>query len=191
MHTNRLEGFSDGMMAILITILVLELKVPHGGEWQALQPLVPVFGAYLMSFIYLGIYWNNHHHLLQATTHNSGSIMWANLHLFFWLSLMPFVTGWMGENHAAQLPVLLYGVVLLFSAIAYTILTWAISIDSANHDIREAIGKDVKGKISLILYGLGIVATFVSVWISLTIYVGVALLWLLPDRRIEYRIHTH
>jgi uncharacterized membrane protein len=191
MHTNRLEAFSDGVMAILITILVLELKVPHGADFAAIEPLIPVFGAYVMSFIYLGIYWNNHHHLLIATNHSSGPIMWANLHLFFWLSLMPFVTGWMGENHMAFLPVLLYGIVLLCSALAYTLLTMAITKDEANHDVRVAIGNDKKGKISLVLYLLGIALTFANIWLAIAVYAGVALMWLVPDRRIEAQIHKH
>ncbi len=191
MHTNRLEAFSDGVMAILITILVLELKVPHGSDWAAIEPLVPVFGAYVMSFIYLGIYWNNHHHLLSATEHSSGPIMWANLHLFFWLSLMPFVTGWMGENHMAFLPVLFYGIVLLCSGLSYKFLVMVIAHDAANHHVREALGKDRKGNLSLALYAAGILLTFVNVWLAMAMYVGVALMWLVPDRRIEARIHTH
>lgn len=191
MQTTRLEAFSDGVMAILITILVLELKIPHGADWAALRPLLPVFCAYVLSFLYLGTYWNNHHHLLHATTHSSGAIMWANMHLLFWLSLLPFVTGWMGENHLAPLPVLLYGVVLLCAAVAYWVLTIAITRDRANTTLRTALGRDIKGKASIALYLLGIAATPVHVWIPLGIYAGIIVLWFLPDRRIERHIHTH
>lgn len=191
MQTTRLEAFSDGVMAILITILVLELKAPHGAEWKDLAPLLPVFGAYVLSFIYLGIYWNNHHHLLHATQHSNGLILWANLHLFFWLSLLPFVTGWMGENHMAELPVLLYGAILLCAGIAYKLLVVAIARDSANSEVRAALGADRKGSLSLGLYAVGILLTFFNVWLGMAMYIGVACMWLVPDRRIEERLHVH
>jgi uncharacterized membrane protein len=186
MNTSRLEAFSDGVLAIIITIMVLELKVPHGADPAALWPLVPVFLSYVLSFVYVGIYWNNHHHLLHATARVSGSILWANLHLLFWLSLIPFVTGWMGENHFAPAPTALYGIVLLVSAVAYWILQRAIIAEQGEHSlIATAIGFDFKGKLSPALYVIAIASAFVNPWIAGGLYVLVALIWLIPDRRIE------
>jgi uncharacterized membrane protein len=186
MHKTRLEAFSDGVLAIIITIMVLELKVPHGEGLEALRPLVPVFVSYVVSFIYVGIYWNNHHHMLQATRHVNGRVLWANLHLLFWLSLLPFVTGWMGENHFAQLPSALYGAVLLMAGIAYWILARTIvAAEGEESLLAKAIGKDRKGSASILLYVIAIPLAFVSQWIALAIYVCVALMWLIPDSRIE------
>ncbi len=186
MGKGRLEAFSDGVIAILITIMVLELKVPHGVEFAALRPLVPVFLSYLLSFIYLGIYWNNHHHLLHAAKHVSGPILWANLHLLFWLSLVPFATAWMGENHFAPIPVALYGGSLLMPAIAYYLLTLAlIHRHGPESHLAVALGRDFKGKVSILAYALGIVAACRLPWIAMALYVLVALMWLVPDRRIE------
>jgi uncharacterized membrane protein len=186
MGRNRLEAFSDAVIAIIITIMVLELKVPHGENLQALAPLIPVFLSYVLSFAYLGIYWNNHHHMLHASDKVTGPILWANLHLLFWLSLIPFTTGWMGENHFAAAPSALYGVVLLMAAIAYFMLQQVI-IASQGRDslLKAAIGGDWKGKLSPVLYIVAILAAFWSHWISQGIYVLVALFWLIPDRRIE------
>jgi len=186
-----MEAFSDGVLAIIITIMVLELKVPHGIDLAALQPLLPVFLSYVLSFVYLGIYWNNHHHMLHTCQHASGPVLWANLHLLFWLSLFPFVTGWMGENHFATMPTALYGVVLLMAAIAYYILQVMI-IRSQGDDslLAKAIGNDMKGKLSPILYVVGILASLVEMWIAHVIYVAVALMWLIPDRRIERAMGT-
>ena len=192
MKKSRLEAFSDGVIAIIITIMVLELKIPHGADWAALRPVVPVFLTYVLSFVYLGIYWNNHHHMLHATTRVSGAAMWANLHLLFWLSLVPFVTGWMGENHFAPLPTAAYGVALLMAAIAYTILqttlTWQRDHNAA---LARAIKRDGKGKLSVVLYLAAIPLAFVSTWISIALYVTVALIWLIPDRRIERALADH
>ncbi len=189
MTKGRLEAFSDGVIAILITIMVLELRVPHGDDWTALAPLVPVFITYVLSFVFLGIYWNNHHHMLHATSRVNGAILWANLHLLFWLSLTPFVTGWMGENHFAPLPTALYGVVLLLSGIAYYILVRAIiRLEGPHSTLAKAVGRDRKGKISPVLYAIAIPMAFVNRWISFGIYVAVALMWLVPDRRIESRL---
>ena len=185
----RLEAFSDGVIAILITIMVLELKVPHGADFAALRPLLPVFLSYVLSFVYLGIYWNNHHHMLQATERINGRILWANLHLLFWLSLVPFTTGWMGENHFAPLPTAVYGVVLLLAAVAYTILQSAIiAHHGPSSKLAAAVGSDTKGRLSLALYAAAIPLAFVQEWISDAIYVFVALMWLVPDRRIEGRL---
>jgi uncharacterized membrane protein len=186
MGKSRLEAFSDGVIAILITIMVLELKVPHGESLAALGPLIPVFLSYVLSFVYLGIYWNNHHHMLQTCSRVTGPILWANLNLLFWLSLVPFVTGWMGENHFAAVPTALYGVVLLMAAISYWILQQMI-IASQGRDslLRKAIGSDRKGKLSPVLYLAAIGAAFWSPWVSQALYVLVALIWLIPDRRIE------
>ncbi|MCE7903328.1 MAG: DUF1211 domain-containing protein [Gammaproteobacteria bacterium PRO9] len=186
MGTGRLEAFSDGVLAIIITIMVLELKVPHGTGTAVLLPLVPVLLTYLLSFIYVGIYWNNHHHLLHASRTVTGGILWANLHLLFWLSLIPFVTGWMGENHFAAAPAALYGMVLLMAAIAYWNLQRLI-IDAQTSDsrLKEAIGHDWKGKLSPVLYAIAIVAAFWQPVVSLALYVLAALIWLVPDRRIE------
>lgn len=186
MSKGRLEAFSDGVLAIIITIMVLEMKIPHGFEFATLKPLIPVFLSYVLSFIYIGIYWNNHHHLLQAAQHVSGGILWANLHLLFWLSLIPFVTGWMGENHFTTAPTALYGVVLLMSAIAYWILQRTIlAKHGKNSVLAKALGKDIKGKISPILYTTAIIASFYEEWIAGVIYVLVAFMWLIPDSRIE------
>jgi uncharacterized membrane protein len=185
-HKSRLEAFSDGVLAIIITIMVLEMKVPHGEDLAALQPLLPVFLSYVLSFLYVGIYWNNHHHMLQAARHVSGKVLWANLHLLFWLSLFPFVTGWMGENHFAPLPSALYGGVLLMAGTAYWILARTIiATEGTESLLREAIGKDHKGTASVVLYALAIPLAFASPWIAQAIYVGVALVWLIPDQRIE------
>jgi TMEM175 potassium channel family protein len=191
MNKGRLEAFSDGMMAILITVMVLELKIPHGVDKQALQPLIPVFLTYVLSFAYLGIYWNNHHHMLQTADRINGKILWGNLHLFFWLSLIPFVTGWMGENHFAPLPTAVYGGVLLLAALAYLILqNLIIAQQGPQSKLAAAVGKDVKGKISLMLYTAAIPLAFVCQWISDGIYVLVALIWLIPDKRIESRLNN-
>ncbi len=186
MGTARLEAFSDGVLAIIITIMVLEMKVPHGSGLAGLRPLLPVFSSYVLSFIYLGIYWNNHHHMLHVTERTSGAILWANLHLLFWLSLIPFVTGWMGENGFAPGPTALYGVVLLMAAIAYWILQRAILARSARNSLlAAAVGADLKGKVSLLLYLIAIPSAFLHQWIAGALYVLVALIWLIPDRRIE------
>jgi uncharacterized membrane protein len=179
-----LEAFSDGVIAIIITIMVLELKVPHSAQLEALRELSPKFLAYLLSFIYVGIYWNNHHHLLHATTRIDGAVLWANLHLLFWLSLTPFVTAWMGENHAAPVPVAIYGVDLLLAAIAYYILVQAIIRAEGPHSrVAAAVGSDFKGKISAVLYAVAVPAAFVERWAAIGIYVLVAMMWLVPDRR--------
>jgi uncharacterized membrane protein len=186
MGTSRLEAFSDGVLAIIITIMVLELKVPHGDDLASLRPLIPVFLSYVLSFIYIGIYWNNHHHMLHAAQSVSGGILWANLHLLFWLSLVPFATGWMGENHFAAVPTALYGVPLFMAGIAYGILQRAIlAHQGQNSLLAEAIGRDLKGKVSPLLYGLALPLAFVNPWIADGIYVAVAMMWLIPDRRIE------
>jgi uncharacterized membrane protein len=186
MGKGRLEAFSDGVLAIIITIMVLELKVPHGTDLKALLPGLPVFLSYILSYIYIGIYWNNHHHLLQASKHVSGGILWANLHLLFWLSLIPFVTGWMGENHFAAMPTALYGVVLLMAALAYIILQHTILAKHGQNSIlAKALGRDIKGKASVLLYAIAIASTFTHEWAAETIYALVALMWLAPDRRIE------
>ena len=186
MQKNRLEAFSDGVLAIIITIMVLELRIPHGENLAALRPVLPVFLSYVLSFVYVGIYWNNHHHMLQTVKRVTGPVLWANLHLLFWLSLIPFVTGWMGENHFAPLPTAFYAGVLLMSAIAYTILQHLI-ISSQGPDsiLKRAIGNGWKEKLSPALYVAAIPAAFVSEWISQALFVLVALLWLVPDRRIE------
>jgi uncharacterized membrane protein len=189
MKKGRLEAFSDGVIAILITIMVLELKIPHGADWQSLRPLLPVFLTYVLSFIYLGIYWNNHHHMLHATDRINGKILWANMNLLFWLSLVPFTTGWMGENHFAPLPTALYGVVLLLAAVSYTILQKLIIAQQGEHSkLEEAVGKDRKGKLSMLFYIVAIPLAFVNEWISDGLYVLVALMWLIPDRRIESKL---
>jgi uncharacterized membrane protein len=183
---SRLEAFSDGVLAIIITIMVLELGIPHGSDIHALEPLVPVFLAYALSFVNLGIYWNNHHHMLSTVETVTGSMMWANLHLLFWLSLFPFVTGWMGENGFRSLPVALYGAASLLAAIAYFVLQRRIiSSQGETSKLAIAIGRDLKGKASPVLYFLGIVLAYPARWISLSLYVAVALMWLIPDRRIE------
>jgi uncharacterized membrane protein len=189
MKTTRLEAFSDGVLAIIITIMVLELKVPHAVELAALKPVLPVLLSYVLSFIYLGIYWNNHHHLFQATKEVSGGILWANLHLLFWLSLFPFTTAWMGENHLAAIPTAVYGVVLLMAAIAYYVLQRTIIAKEGRDSLlAQAVGKDRKGKLSPLLYLAAIPLAFVSSWIAAGLYVFVALLWFIPDPRIEREI---
>lgn len=189
MGKNRLEAFSDGVIAIIITIMVLELKVPHNPTLEGLAPLWPVMVSYVLSFVYVGIYWNNHHHLIHAVHTINGAAMWANLHLLFWLSLIPFVSGWMGENHFTTIPVAAYGVVLLMCAVAYSILTRTlISHHEGNHELAEAIGADHKGWISLVMYVLGIALAFVSAWTGFAVYVAAAIMWVVPDRRIEKRI---
>jgi uncharacterized membrane protein len=189
MTKGRLEAFSDGVIAILITIMVLELKVPHGATLGALEPLLPVFLSYVLSFVYLGIYWNNHHHLLHTATGISGGILWANLHLLFWLSLVPFATGWMGENHFAAIPTALYGAILFAASLAYLVLETAIvARQGADSKLRAAIGREWKGKLSSALYVAAILLAFVHHWLSHGIYVLVALMWLVPDRRIERRL---
>jgi uncharacterized membrane protein len=189
MSKGRLEAFSDGVIAILITIMVLEIKVPHGTDWAALEPMVPVFLTYVLSFVFLGIYWNNHHHMLQMTDRINGGILWANLHLLFWLSLVPFVTGWMGENHYAPLPTAVYGAVLMLAGVAYFILEKAIiAVQGPGSRLAAALGKDTKARISVVLYAIAIPMAFVHQAISEGIYVVVALTWLVPDRRIEARL---
>jgi len=190
MGKGRLEAFSDGVIAILITIMILELKVPHGTDLEAVRPILAPFLTYVLSFVYLGIYWNNHHHMLQATKRVTGGALWANQHLLFWLSLVPFATGWMGENHYEALPTAAYGVVLLFAAIAYTILQTILirEREGSNQVLSEAVGSDMKGKASLALYLASIPLAFVNTWISIAIYVIVALIWLVPDKRIEHSL---
>jgi len=187
MPTTRLEAFSDGVLAIIITIMVLELKVPHGEDLSVLAPLLPVFINYVLSFVYIGIYWNNHHHMMHAVTRISGGVLWANLHLLFWLSLLPFVTGWMGENHFARLPTALYGGVLLMAAIAYQILVATIiRAEGPDSLLAKAVGRDFKGNLSTAAYVVAIaLCFFVAQWAAQAIYVLVALVWLVPDKRIE------
>jgi uncharacterized membrane protein len=192
MEKNRLEAFSDGVLAIIITIMVLELKMPHGPHFSELSPLIPVFSSYVLSFIYVGIYWNNHHHLFQITRRVSASILWSNLHLLFWLSLFPFATAWMGENRLTAAPTALYGVVLLCAAIAYYILQCAIiAREGRDSLLATAVGRDWKGKLSPLIYLLAISLAFFRPWISNALYVLVALLWLVPDRRIERVLQSH
>jgi uncharacterized membrane protein len=186
----RLEAFSDGVIAIIITIMVLELKVPHAEEGTAnpadLAPLIPVFVSYVLSFVYIAIYWNNHHHMLHASRHVTGSVLWANVHLLFWLSLVPFVTAWMGENHFAPLPVALYGAVMLMCGAAYTVLARTlVHLHGADSPLAIALGRDMKGRLSLVLYAAAVPLAFVSRWLSLGIFFFVAAMWLIPDRRIE------
>jgi uncharacterized membrane protein len=191
MSKGRLEAFSDGVIAILITIMVLELKVPHGTDLASMRPVLPVFASYVLSFVYLGIYWNNHHHMLQATERANGAILWANLHLLFWLSLVPFTTAWMGENHFAPIPTACYGITLLAAAIAYYVLQTVIVRDQgADSVVAVAIGRDLKGKLSPVAYLIGIGLSFVAPWLGFAIYAGVAVTWLVPDRRIE-RLVAH
>ena len=186
MKTSRLEAFSDGVLAIVITIMVLEMKVPHGSDFTALQPLLPVFSSYVLSFLFLGIYWNNHHHMLQAAQEVNGRILWANLHLLFWLSLIPFVTGWVGESDFSAVSVAAYGFVLLLAACAYWILSRSlISHHGEDSMLARAVGSDTKGRISIVLYAVAIPVAFVWNWVAVALYVVVALIWVLPDRRIE------
>ncbi len=189
MKSNRLEAFSDGVLAIVITIMVLEIKVPHGSDFDALKPLFPIFFSYLLSFIYIGIYWNNHHHLLHSVEHVNGKVLWANMHLLFWLSLIPFTTGWLGENYLSMWPVALYGFVLLMAAVAYYLLAQSlINLHGRASTLASAVGKDWKGKISLIIYAMAIGLSFVKPWISLILYGLVALMWFIPDTRIEKKL---
>jgi uncharacterized membrane protein len=189
MNTNRLEAFSDGVIAVAITIMVLQLQAPARMDFAALMPSLPVFLSYVLSFIYVGIYWNNHHHMLRLTQQVNGATLWANLHLLFWLSLVPFVTSWMGENYAAPIPCALYGVVLLMAAVAYFILQGTIiHAHENNHALKEAIGSDGKGRVSLLIYGAAIACAFWRPWLAQALYIAVALLWLIPDRRIERKI---
>jgi uncharacterized membrane protein len=186
MGKGRLEAFSDGVIAIIVTIMVLEMKVPHGADMASLQPLIPVFLSYVLSFIYIGIYWNNHHHMFHAVKHVNGAVLWANLHLLFWLSLVPFVTGWMGENHFATVPVALYGVVLLCAGLAYNIFTTVLTKLHGNESLfAKALGSDFKGKISLAIYIIAIPAAFFAAWLACALYAVVAMIWLIPDRRFE------
>lgn len=186
MEKSRLEAFSDGVIAIIITIMVLEMKVPHGDDFAVLKPLLPVFLSYVLSFVYVGIYWNNHHHMLKTVQHVTGGMLWANLHLLFWLSLFPFVTGWMGKNHFAAMPSALYGLVLLMAAIAYSILQKTIIASQGESSLlAKVVGRDTKGKLSSLLYVAGIVTAFFSPTFSGFIYAAVALMWLVPDSRIE------
>jgi uncharacterized membrane protein len=189
MTKGRLEAFSDGVLAIIITIMVLELRAPHGHTWSALRPLLPVFGSYVLSFLYLAIYWNNHHHLLQAARHVDGRVLWANVHLLFWLSLVPFTTAWMGESHFAAVPVAAYGMVLLLAACAYYVLVRAlIRRHGRESALAAAIGDDRKGRASVVAYAVAIPATVVTPWLSCALYFAVALLWLVPDTRIEHAL---
>lgn len=186
MEKDRLGAFSDGVVAIIITIMVLELKAPHSADWAALAALVPTFASYVLSFVYIAIYWNNHHHLLYTVARVNGLVLWANTHLLFWLSLIPFATAWMADNHFALAPTILYGVALLMPAIAYYLLTLAIlRVGGASSVLAGALGRDVKGKLSIALYAIAIAAAFVSPWLAIAIYVLVALMWLAPDPRIE------
>ena len=186
MGSGRLEAFSDGVIAIIITIMVLEMKVPHGDDLVSLKPLVPVFISYILSFINIGIYWNNHHHMMHAVRHINGTVLWANIHLLFWLSLVPFVTGWMGENHFAKWPVALYGIVLFMAGVAYYFLAHAlINLHGKKSTIGAALGKDWKGKISVVIYAIGIAVSFVNEWVAFSLYALVAAMWFIPDQRIE------
>ena len=190
MTKGRLEAFSDGVIAVIITIMVLELKAPEEADWHALRSLLPTFLTYVLSFIFIGIYWNNHHHLLHATERIGGGVLWANLHLLFWLSLVPFVTAWVGENHEAAVPCAAYGVVLLMCGVAFTILLRSLlAAPGGNPRLAAAVGSDVKGRLSLLLYATAIGLAFVNQWISDAIYVTVALIWLVPDPRIERELH--
>jgi len=189
MNKNRLEAFSDAVIAIVITIMVLELKVPHGSAIAELKPLIPVIISYVLSFVYIGIYWNNHHHMLQATTNVNGRILWANSYLLFWLSLVPFVTAWMGENHFDNWPVACYGFVLLMNAVAYTILLKTlVSHHGKDSTLAKAVGTDTKGKMSMLIYFLGIAVAFLNEWVSVALYVLVAIIWIIPDKRIETKL---
>jgi uncharacterized membrane protein len=191
MGKGRLEAFSDGVMAILITIMVLELRIPEGADWAVLQPVLPVFLTYVLSFVILGIYWNNHHHMLHACERVNGKVLWANLHLLFWLSLLPFATGWMGHNHFAPLPTAAYGVVLLCAAISYTVLQTTIVAAQGPHSrLASAVGNDWKGKASMLLYVAAIPLAFVNQWIADAIYLTVVMMWFVPDRRIESTLHV-
>ncbi len=192
MTKGRLEAFTDGVLAIIITIMVLELKVPHGGKFEDLEVLLPIFGSYILSFIYIAIYWNNHHHMMQTVTHVTGKILWANMYLLFWLSLIPFASGWMGENHFTTASVFLYGTILLCAAIAYFILqSLIIKSHGKSSLLARALGKDFKGKISPVLYVVGLIGAFINIWISGAMFVLVAIIWLIPDSRIEKTMKEH
>jgi uncharacterized membrane protein len=192
MSKGRLEAFSDGVIAIIITIMVLEMKVPQGDHWKDLLPVAPIFLSYVLSFVYVGIYWNNHHHLLHACTTVTGSTMWANLHLLFWLSLFPLTTGWLGENYVAPIPAAVYGLVLLMAALAYYLLQSAIVAKQGRDSLlKAAIGRDWKGKLSVVLYLAAVPLAFVTPWLSIGVYVAVALMWLVPDPRIERAVSQH
>ncbi len=189
MNKGRLEAFSDGVIAIIITISVLEMKVPHDASLESLRPVLPVFISYALSFIYVGIYWNNHHHMLHATSRVNGSVLWANVNLLFWLSLMPFLTGWMGENHFAKWPVIFYGINLLMCAISYTILSiQLVKLHGTESTLAKALGKDNKGKLSIVIYVVGVASAFINSWISFACYIFVACMWLVPDKRIERKL---
>ena len=191
MSTGRMEAFSDGVIAILITVMVLELPTPHGTTWNALHGALPVLLTYVLSFVYLGIYWNNHHHMLQATDRVNGLILWANMHLLFWLSLIPFTTAWLGENHFARVPAAAYGIVLLAAALAFFTLEKLIIRDQGESSVvAAAVGRDLKGKLSPVLYALGIALSFAAAWMGIAVYAVVALAWLVPDRRLERTIRA-
>jgi len=191
MESNRLDAFSDGVLAIIITIMVLELKPPHGADWAALTPLLPVFTSYVLSFVYVGIYWNNHHHLMKATDRIGGGVLWANLHLLFWLSLVPFAAGYLGENHFAAAPTAFYGIILLMSGLAYSILVRSLlGHHGADSALARAIGRDRKGMLSLLLYAIAVAVAFLAPLVANLIYVAVAIIWLVPDTRIEREL-TH
>ena len=186
MHKNRLEAFSDGVLAIVITVMLLEMKVPAGAGLEALRPVLPLFLSYVLSFLYVGIYWNNHHHMMHAASAVDGAALWANLHLLFWLSLLPFATGWMGENHFAAVPTALYGGVLLCAAVAYSILAHTlVAAGGADSRLRRALGRDLKGNLSIAIYAVGIPLSFAAQWVAQVLYLAVALMWLIPDRRME------
>lgn len=192
MSKGRLEAFSDGVLAIIITIMVLELKVPHGDDWTALRPLIPIFLSYMLSFMYIGIYWNNHHHMLQAVHHIDGSVLWANAHLLFWLSLIPFASDWMGSNHFTTRPVVLYGIILLMAGIAYYILSRRLlRLHAKDSLLATAIGRDGKGIISVLIYAVAIPVAFADARVSLGLYTLVAGIWFIPDRRIEKKVVSH
>jgi uncharacterized membrane protein len=189
MKTSRLEAFSDGVIAIIITIMVLELKTPHGEDWPALRTVAPAFWTYALSFVFVGIYWNNHHHMLHASERVTGAVLWANLHLLFWMSLFPFATAWMGDSHLAPVPTALYGIILMMAGVAYYILKTAlIAAQGPQSRLAEALGSDFKGRISVAIYLIGVIVAFVNSWIAAALYIGVALMWLVPDPRIERRI---
>ncbi len=189
MGKGRVEAFSDGVMAIIITVMLLEIKVPHGDELNLLKPVVPVFISYILSFIYLGIYWNNHHHMMHSVQHVNGKVLWANTHLLFWLSLIPFATGWMGENNFTKWPVILYGTILLMCGVAYYILSQTlIGLHGKNSTIANAIGSDKKGKLSVVIYAFAIASSFINPWIGMALYTIVAAMWIIPDKRVEKKL---
>ncbi|MBL7685641.1 MAG: DUF1211 domain-containing protein [Deltaproteobacteria bacterium] len=191
MNKNRLEAFSDGVIAIIITIMVLEMKIPHGEDLNSLLPLIPTFTSYVLSFIYVGIYWNNHHHMLHAAQHVNGAVLWANLHLLFWLSLFPFVCGWMGENHLAKIPTAAYGIVLFMAGTAYYILSRLLITSHGSHSlIAKALGSNFKAKLSLVLYLISVPIAFIYPILSFLMYISVAMMWLVPDRRIEKQMNS-